>query len=113
MLENDVAIALVMLPMDNEVISHAEGDEKILSFNIPDEALERAASAQQAALTWVLTAITGTTAAGHSSVQRANPGFANRTEIAHSRPYGPSVSNRICTIIASSWRGESRRDSRR
>ena len=41
------------LPMDNEVISQAEGDEKILSFNIPDEALERAASAEQAALTWV------------------------------------------------------------
>ena len=39
--------------MDSEVISQAEGDEKILSFNIPDEALERAASAEQAALTWV------------------------------------------------------------
>ena len=41
------------LSMDNEVISQAEGDERILSFNIPDEALERAASAEQAALTWV------------------------------------------------------------
>jgi len=39
--------------MDNEVISHAEGDEKILSFNIPDEALERAASAERQAFTWV------------------------------------------------------------
>ena len=39
--------------MDNEVISQAEDDEKILSFNIPDEALERAASVEQAALTWV------------------------------------------------------------
>ena len=37
--------------MDNEVISQAEGDEKILSFNIPDEALERAASAQRHAFT--------------------------------------------------------------
>ena len=41
------------LPIDNEVISQAEDDEKILSFNIPDEALERAASAEQAAFTWV------------------------------------------------------------
>jgi hypothetical protein len=38
--------------MDNEVISQAEGDEKILSFNISDEALERAASAQRQAFTW-------------------------------------------------------------
>jgi len=96
--------------MDNEVISQAEGDEKNLSFNIPDEALERAASAEQAALTWVY--CTSTTAAGHSSVQPANPGFANRTAIAHSRPYGLSVSDRICTIIASSWLGANRRDSR-
>src|SRR6516225_8530410 len=41
------------LPMDNEVISQAEGDEKILSFNIPDEALERAANAERQAFTWV------------------------------------------------------------
>jgi len=45
--------------MDNEVISHAEGDEKILSCNIPPG--------------------TGTTAAGHSSVQRAcGPGSLTR-----------------------------------
>jgi hypothetical protein len=28
--------------MGNEAITHAEGDEEILSFDIPDEALERA-----------------------------------------------------------------------
>jgi hypothetical protein len=39
--------------MDNEVISQAEGDEKILTFDIPDEALERAASAERQAFTWV------------------------------------------------------------
>jgi hypothetical protein len=39
--------------MDNEVISQAEGDEKIFTFDIPDEALERAASADGPAFTWV------------------------------------------------------------
>ena len=34
--------------MDNAVTSQAEGDEEILTFDIPDEALERAASAEQA-----------------------------------------------------------------
>ena len=38
--------------MDNEVISQA-GDEKILTFDIPDEALERAATAERQAFTWV------------------------------------------------------------
>jgi hypothetical protein len=33
--------------MDNVVISQAESDEKILTFDVPDEALERAASAEQ------------------------------------------------------------------
>jgi hypothetical protein len=37
--------------MDNAVISQAERDEEILTFNIPDEALERAASAEQQAFT--------------------------------------------------------------
>jgi hypothetical protein len=37
--------------MDNGVISQAESDEKILTFDVPDEALERAASAEQNALT--------------------------------------------------------------
>jgi hypothetical protein len=39
--------------VDNEVTSQAESDEKILTFDIPDEALERAASAEQMAVTWV------------------------------------------------------------
>jgi hypothetical protein len=34
--------------MDNAVTSQAEPDEEMLIFNIPDEALERAASAEQA-----------------------------------------------------------------
>ena len=37
--------------MDNAVTSQAEGDEEILTFDIPDEALERAASAEQNAFT--------------------------------------------------------------
>ena len=37
--------------MDKGVISQAEADEEILTFDIPDEALERAASAEQNALT--------------------------------------------------------------
>ena len=37
--------------MDNAVISQAERDEEILTFDIPDEALERAASAEQKAFT--------------------------------------------------------------
>jgi hypothetical protein len=32
--------------MDDEVISQAEGDEKILTFDIPDKALERDATAE-------------------------------------------------------------------
>jgi hypothetical protein len=35
--------------MDNEVISEAERDEKILTFDISDEALERAATAERTA----------------------------------------------------------------
>jgi hypothetical protein len=34
--------------MNKEMTSQAEGDEEILTFDIPDEALERAASAEQA-----------------------------------------------------------------
>jgi hypothetical protein len=33
--------------MDNGVISQAESDETILTLDVPDEALERAASAEQ------------------------------------------------------------------
>ena len=37
--------------MVNGVISQAEPDEKIPTFDVPDEALERAASAEQNGLT--------------------------------------------------------------
>ena len=37
--------------MDNGVISQTESDEKILTFDVPDEALERAASTEQKAFT--------------------------------------------------------------
>jgi hypothetical protein len=37
--------------MDDGMISRAESDENILTFDVPDEALERAASAEQNALT--------------------------------------------------------------
>jgi hypothetical protein len=56
---------------------HTESDEKILTFDVPDEALERAASAERQAFTWVYCTLkrgTGTTAAGRSSVQRASSG---------------------------------------
>jgi hypothetical protein len=39
--------------VDNEVISQAQSDEKILTFDIPDEALEQAASAERQAFTLV------------------------------------------------------------
>ena len=39
--------------MDDEVISHAESDEKILTFDVPDDALERAASAEEKVFTAV------------------------------------------------------------
>jgi hypothetical protein len=39
--------------VDNEVISQAQSDEKILTFDIPDEALERAANAERQVYTWV------------------------------------------------------------
>jgi hypothetical protein len=39
--------------MDNAVISQAERDEEILTFDIPDEALERAANAEPKAFTVV------------------------------------------------------------
>jgi hypothetical protein len=40
--------------MDNKVIGHLESDEKIiLTFDVPDDALERAASAEQKAFTAV------------------------------------------------------------
>ena len=37
--------------MDDAVTSQAESDEEMLTFDIPDEALERAASAERQAIT--------------------------------------------------------------
>jgi hypothetical protein len=39
--------------MDNKVISQAEGDEEVLTLDIPDDALERAANAERKAFTVV------------------------------------------------------------
>ena len=39
--------------MNKEMTSEAEGDEEILTFDVPDDALERAASAEQNAFTMV------------------------------------------------------------
>jgi hypothetical protein len=39
--------------MGTEVISQAETDEEILTFDIPDDALERAGSAEQTAFTLI------------------------------------------------------------
>jgi inorganic pyrophosphatase len=37
----------------NAMDDQTESDEKILTFDVPDEALERAASAERQAVTWV------------------------------------------------------------
>jgi len=37
--------------MDFQVIRHLESDEKILAFDVPDDALERAASPEEKAFT--------------------------------------------------------------
>ena len=39
--------------MDSEVIGQADPDPDILAFDVPDYALERAASAAQNAMTWI------------------------------------------------------------
>jgi hypothetical protein len=39
--------------MDREMVREAEPIEEILTFDIPDDALERAASAEGQAVTWV------------------------------------------------------------
>jgi len=41
-----------VIAVDNAVTSQAEADEEILTFDIPDAALERAASPEQQAVTW-------------------------------------------------------------
>ena len=38
--------------MHDEIKSQAEAGEEILNFDVPDEALERAGSAERQALTW-------------------------------------------------------------
>jgi hypothetical protein len=38
--------------MNKEMTSQAEADEEILTFDVPDDALERAGGAEQNALTW-------------------------------------------------------------
>ena len=49
-------------------VDAVDNDEEILTLDVPDEALERAANAERQAFTWciALTDITGTTATGHS-----------------------------------------------
>jgi hypothetical protein len=39
--------------MNKETISQAEADEEILTFDVSDDALERAGGADQNAVTWV------------------------------------------------------------
>jgi hypothetical protein len=39
--------------MHDEIKSQAEAGEEILNFDVPDEALERAGSAEQKGITWV------------------------------------------------------------
>ena len=39
--------------MEREVIGKAEPDAEILNFDVPDDALERAAGAEQRATTWI------------------------------------------------------------
>ncbi len=39
--------------MNKEMISQAEADEEILTFDVPDDALERAGSTEQKAVTWI------------------------------------------------------------
>lgn len=41
------------IAMNGDVSGQAEADEQILIFDIPDEALERAAITEQQAITWV------------------------------------------------------------
>ena len=39
--------------MNSELVNDARTDEDILTFDVPDAALERAASAERQAFTWV------------------------------------------------------------
>ena len=42
-----------ILVVEDQADSQAEADEEMITFNIPDEALERAASAELQAFTWM------------------------------------------------------------
>ncbi len=39
--------------MDSEVTGQSESKDEILTFDVPDDALERAATAEQSAHTWI------------------------------------------------------------
>ena len=39
--------------MDGQIKSQAEADKDVLTFDVPDAALERSASAERQAFTWV------------------------------------------------------------
>jgi hypothetical protein len=39
--------------MDHEIIGKAEPDAEIVTFDVPDDVLERAAGAEQRATTWI------------------------------------------------------------
>jgi hypothetical protein len=39
--------------MDGQIKSQAEADEDVLTFDVPDAALERSAGAERQAFTWV------------------------------------------------------------
>jgi len=54
--------------MDGEVKSQAETNEDILTFDIPDDTLERAANAEQQASTGYIALTPGITARGHNNV---------------------------------------------
>lgn len=56
--------------MDREMVRQAEPVEEILTFDIPDDALERAAIAEPNALTWIpCTHLSRMIADGHCSKQ--------------------------------------------
>jgi len=56
--------------VDDKVTSHAESDEKILTFDISDEALERAGSAKLVRLQLATVKQFGVTSADHGGGKR-------------------------------------------
>jgi len=51
--------------MDRETVRQVQAVEEILTFDIPDDALERTASIEPNALTWIPVPISRMTADGH------------------------------------------------